>query len=230
MTFINASRPVVVPIVLAVSFLAANAGTPQASPMVVMPVIPARTVNLADFGGSGDGGILNTAVFEKAFAMLAEKGGGKLVIPPGIWLTGPMKLRSNINLHLKRGALVKFSGDWKLYPLTVIDMKGEKEVDSISPISGENLENVAITGEGIIDGGGDSWRPIKKGKLGDSDWKVVIKSGGVLNEKGDTWYPSREVMNGERLVEQLRKSGSLKVEDYEPAHQFLRPKMLRLIN
>src|SRR5712671_3270176 len=138
MTILNTTRPVLVAILLAVSVHAANAGTPPAFPKVAMPVIPQNVVNLSDFGGSGDGKTLNTAAFEKAFAALAEKGGGELVVPPGIWLTGPMKLRSNINLHLEHGALVKFSGDWRLYPLTVIDMKGEKEVDSVSPISGEN--------------------------------------------------------------------------------------------
>ena len=56
-----------------------------------------------------------------------------------------------------------------------------------------------------------------------------MKSGGVVNEKGDTWYPSRAVMAGEKIVEPLRKAGSLKLEDYEPAHQYLRPKMVRLI-
>ncbi len=198
------------------------------SPQVATPKIPANSVSLADFG-SGDGKTLNTAAFEKAFATLAEKGGGKLVVPPGLWLTGPVKLRSHIELHVERGALIQFSGDWKLYPLTVIDLKGEKEIDSVSPISGENLEDVAITGAGIIDGGGDAWRPVKKDKLTERDWKALVKSGGVLDVKGTTWWPSREAMAGEKIVEGLRKANSLKLEDYEPSHQFLRPKMVRLI-
>ena len=138
----------VVPIALAVS-LTANAETPPALPAVAMPMIPGNTVKLPDFGGNGDGQTLNTVAFEKAFAALAEKGGGKLIVPPGIWLTGPIKLCSNLDLHLERGALIQFSRDYKLYPLTVIDLKGEREVDSTSPISGENLENAAITGDGI---------------------------------------------------------------------------------
>jgi polygalacturonase len=205
------------------------ADIPDNFPKVVVPVIPKNTVNLTDFGGVGDGETLNTDAFANAIAALSAKGGGELIVPPGIWLTGPIHLCSNLELHLERGALVKFSRDFKLYPIRVIDMKGEKEVDSTSPVSGENLENVAITGAGIFDGGGDAWRPIKKGKLGDGDWSALIKSGGVLNDKRDTWWPSKEAMAGEKTVAALRESHSLKLEDYKPAHQFLRPKMLRLI-
>jgi len=211
---------------LATGLLPLNAA--PSAPAVASPEIPSNTVNLADFG-NGDGKTLNTDAFAKAIAKLSDAGGGELIVPPGIWLTGPIQLRSHINLHLERGALIQFSRDWKLYPLTVIDMKGEKEVDSTSPISGENLHDIAITGQGIVDGGGDAWRPLKKGKLGDSDWKALVKSGGVLTANGDTWWPSREAMAGDKLVNQLRKAGSINPEDYEPAHHFLRPKMLRLI-
>src|ERR1035437_3120650 len=229
MNSLNLIRPALIASLLAVIILAAKAETPPAFPKAAMPIIPKPIVNLTDCGGSGDGKTLNTAAFENAFATLSEKGGGKLLVPPGIWLTGPIKFRSHTELLLERGALIQFSRDYKLYPLTVIDLKGEKEVDASSPISGENLEDVAITGEGIIDGGGDGWRPLKKNKLGESDWKALIKSGGVLNEKSDVWWPSNEAMTGEKLVAALRKVDSLKLEDYEPAHQFLRPKMVRLI-
>ncbi|HKI70620.1 MAG TPA: glycoside hydrolase family 28 protein, partial [Verrucomicrobiae bacterium] len=195
---------------------------------VAAPSIPTNAVNFADYG-TGDGIALNTEAFEKAIGALAEKGGGKLIVPPGIWLTGPIHLRSNLNLHLERGALIQFSRDYQLYPLTIINMKGEKEVDSTSPISGQNLKNVAITGGGIIDGGGDAWRPLKQGKVTEREWKEVVKSGGVLDAKGTTWWPSRAPMNGDELVKKLIKAGSLKLSDYEPAHQFLRPRMLRLI-
>ena len=195
---------------------------------VDLPSIPHRSVSVTDFGGKGDGVTLNTGAFEAALAALAEKGGGKLVVPPGIWLTGPIHLRSRINLCVERGALVKFSPDPKLYPITVTDIKGEKDVDSTSPISGVDLNDVAITGGGVIDGSGEAWRPIKRGKMSDAEWKALVKSGGVVNEKGDGWWPSKEAMDGEKLAASLRKSGSLVVADYEPAHQFLRPRMVRL--
>lgn len=214
---------------VAAGALVVNAAPLPAAPEVAAPVFPAHTVYLTDFGGNGDGRTLNTEAFSRAIAELARQGGGELVVPPGFWLTGPIRLRSNINLHLERGALIQFSRNYKLYPLTVIDLKGEKEVDSTSPLSGENLENVALTGEGIIDGGGDAWRPVKKAKLNGGDWKALVRSGGVLNRAGDTWWPSQAAMDGEKLVRSLRQAGSLNPADYEPAHQFLRPKMLRLI-
>ena len=206
-----------------------SAPSEPVAPAVATPAIPSNNISLADFG-RGDGRTLNTSAFEKAIATLGEKGGGTLTVPSGIWLTGPIKLQSKINLHLERGALIQFSRDYKLFPLAVVNMRGEKEVAVVSPISGENLEDVAITGDGIIDGGGDVWRPVKKEKLLESDWRALVRSGGVLNQQGDIWWPSRQAMEGEKLVESLRKSGSLQPADYEPAHVFLRPRMLRLLS
>jgi polygalacturonase len=197
---------------------------------VALPTIPKNSLNIADCGGVGDGLTLNTKAFEKAIGQLAEKGGGQLEVPPGIWFTGAIQLQSNIDLHLDRGTLVKFSADPTQYPLIVVDTKGEKEVTSTSPIFGQNLENVAITGPGILDGSGDAWRQAKKNKLPEGDWKALLKTGGVLNDKADTWWPNESARDGEKLVDQLTKSGSLDPKDYEPAHTFLRPKMLRLIN
>jgi DNA sulfur modification protein DndE len=206
-----------------------SAGAIEASFAVAKPNFRDTTLSLTNFGAVGDGKTLNTEAFAKAIAALSEGGGGKLVVPPGLWLTGPIKLRSHIHLHLDSGALVQFSGDYSQYPLTVIEIKGEKEMDSLSPISGQNLEDVAITGAGILDGGGDAWRPVKKDKLTERQWRERVKSGGVLSEKQDTWWPSKAAMEGDKAVGALQKRGSLNPKDYQPYHQFLRPKMLRLI-
>ena len=157
-------------------------------------------MNLAKFGGTGDGKTLNTEIIAKAIASLAEKGGGKLVVPPGIWLTGPIRLQSNIELHLEEGALVQFSSDFKQYPQVTLDLKGEKETRLMSPIFGENLQNVAITGRGVFDGAGDAWRPVKKSKMTEGQWKQLLASGGVLEEKGDIWWPSEEARQDRRPV------------------------------
>jgi polygalacturonase len=212
-----------------VAFAGDNAVDKFPLPQIKEPSIPKRTAYLTNFGAVGDGKALNTEAFAKAIASLAGQGGGRLVVPPGFWLTGPIRLQSNIDLHLEEGALLQFTPDYKQYPLVIQDAKGEKEVDSTSPISGENLENVAITGRGVIDGAGDAWRPVKKFKQTELQWKALTKSG-VTDESGKTWWPSQEAMEGVKLLRQLEKDRSFKLEDYEPAHQTLRPKLLKLIN
>lgn len=207
-----------------------SARAEDALPPVATPVFPNTTLNLTDFGAVGDGVTLNTEAFSNAIASLAEEGGGELIVPPGFWLTGPIQLRSNINLHLERGALIKFSGDYHLYPLRIMDLKGEKEVTSTPPLLGENLENVGITGDGIIDGSGEAWRPMKKDKETADDWNALVKSGGVVSEKGDTWWPSADAMAGDKAVDALQKSNIVDLAAYEPYHQHQRPKMICLVN
>ena len=79
----------------------------QAQPAPVQ--IPDHSVNLKDFGAVPDGQTLNTEAFEKAISALNKKGGGRLVVPEGLWLTGPISLKNSIDLHLERGALVQFA-------------------------------------------------------------------------------------------------------------------------
>ena len=89
---------------------------PGISDQVALPEIPGRELNLTNFGAVGDGATDCTGAFARAIAALSANGGGTLVVSPGLWLTGPIQLRSTINLHLERGALIAFSGDFKLYP------------------------------------------------------------------------------------------------------------------
>ena len=214
-----------------VSSVSSIPSVPQVTPVPPAEArIPDRRVNLADFGGVPDGATLNTAAFERALASLAERGGGTLLVPSGYWLTGPIRLRSRIRIHLETGALIRFSGDHRLYPLTVHDYRGEKFVNSLSPISGDKLEDVAITGSGVIDGSGDAWRYVKRGKLTPPAWTALVKSGGVLNPKGDEWWPSQAALDGRAAVEALSAAGSLDVAAYAPFHQFLRPRLVRLID
>jgi polygalacturonase len=70
---------------------------------------------------------------------------------------------------------------------------------------------------------------VKKSKLTEGEWKALVKSGGIVTEKGDTWWPSQAAMEGNRVVSELQNKKSLNPADYEPAHQYLRPRMLRLI-
>lgn len=90
-------------------------GLPFEMPVIDKPSFPDRSVNLKDFGAVADGKSLNTEAFAKAIDALAAQGGGTLEVPSGIWLTGPIKFKSNINMHLDGGALILFSPDPDLY-------------------------------------------------------------------------------------------------------------------
>lgn len=147
-------------------------------------VIPDNTVRLADCGGVGDGVTLNTDAFSKGISELTKQGGGRLVVPQGVWLTGPIMLKDNIELHLDRGAVIYFSPDKRLY----LDKNGQSK--RVYPcIRASKSRNIAITGEGVIDGNGQQWRPVKRGKMSDVEWNQYLDMGGQVTEKGDLWYP-----------------------------------------
>ncbi|MDY4555363.1 MAG: glycosyl hydrolase family 28-related protein, partial [Prevotella sp.] len=82
---------------------------------VVEVVIPDNAVSILDFGGVGDGSTLNTEAFRKAISALVKKGGGRVVVPQGVWLTGPIFFKDNIELRIEKNAIVMFSPDKSLY-------------------------------------------------------------------------------------------------------------------
>jgi polygalacturonase len=180
--------------------LSAAAAMPKFDmPRVQEPKIPKRTVSITDFGAVPDGKTLNTEAIARAIAALAEKGGGRLIFPPGLWLTGPIGLKSHVELHLEEGALVQFQPDYSLYPPIQLDMKGRPRTVTTSPIHGENLEDIAITGKGVMDGSGDAWRPVKKYKMTENQWKQLLATtNSVLEDNGNIWWPSREAMADRR--------------------------------
>ena len=151
---------------------------------VVEFTIPKYTISIADFGGVGDGATLNTEAFRKAISALTKKGGGRLVVPQGVWLTGPIALKDNINLHIERNAIVLFSPDKSLF----LDAEG-KSSRCEPGIKASKRKNIAITGEGIIDGNGAQWRPVKRSKVSDVEWKRFASIGGVERQNGSLWYP-----------------------------------------
>lgn len=151
---------------------------------VVEFTIPKYTISIADFGGVGDGATLNTEAFRKAISALTKKGGGRLVVPQGVWLTGPIALKDNINLHIERNAIVLFSPDKSLF----LDAEG-KSSRCEPGIKASKRKNIAITGEGIIDGNGAQWRPVKRSKVSDVEWKRFAAIGGVERQNGSLWYP-----------------------------------------
>lgn len=151
---------------------------------VVEVEIPDYEVNLKDCGGVGDGVTLNTVAFQKGISRLTKQGGGKLIVPQGVWLTGPIMMKDNIELHLEKNAIIYFSPDKSLY----VDEDGKSS--RVNPcIRASKRTNIAITGDGIIDGNGSQWRPVKRSKMSDVEWKQYLEMGGQVTENGDLWYP-----------------------------------------
>jgi len=196
---------------------------------VSAPVIPDYTVNLKKFGAVGDGVTLNTKAFEKAIAALTKKGGGHLVVPQGVWFTGPIVLKSNIDLHLEVGAVIQFSGDEALYPVIKTSFEGLDTRRCQSPLSANGAENISITGRGVIDGNGQCWRPVKRGKVTDGQWKEVLaRPGGVESKKG-YWVPNQAYADAEKSANMNVPKASTD-EEWNRIKRFLRPVMVSLVN
>lgn len=191
------------------------------------PVFPRNTVSISDFGAVGDGMTLNTEAFRKSIEALSAKGGGKLIVPPGVWFTGPIVLKSNINFHLEKGALILFSPDFDLYPLVNTVFEGLDTKRCQSPISGNGLENIAITGEGSINGSGEAWRPLKRSKVTEAHWKKVVSSGGVLRD-ADYWFPTEQSLRAHEMSNMNVPQGLTTDEEWMEVRDFLRPVMISL--
>lgn len=152
----------------------------------VLPVIPDYSVNIKDYGGIGDGIVLNTEAFEKAIKALGNKGGGHLIVPEGIWLTGLISLKDNIDLHIEKNAVVMATPD-RMQHFKMKDGVREKKCTPL--ISASKRKNISITGEGTIDGNGVMWRPVKRSKVSDVEWKEFTAMGGIEKEDGKLWFP-----------------------------------------
>ena len=200
----------------------------QKLPKVILPVFRKDTLNITKFGAVADGVTLNTKSISQAIDACSKKGGGVVVVPTGMWLTGPIVLKSNVNLHLQKNAVLQFTEDFTQYPLVEGNWEGLPQMRNQSPISATNETNIAITGFGIIDGAGDAWRMVKKDKLTESNWKRLVASGGMLSDDQRTWYPSAGALKGSKLKNPGTISAEKTPEFYNEIKDFLRPNLLVL--
>ncbi len=162
-------------------------------PTVPLPTFSSTTFTITDYGAVADGKTLNTDAFAKAIAACSAAGGGLIIVPAGTWLTGPIELKSNVNLHTEKNAIIQFTADHTQYPMIKAGPGSTKLVPA-SPIYGYALNNIAITGSGIFDGAGDTWRPVKKSKVSPSVWNNAITGGGSLSTDGKVYWPDRAMM------------------------------------
>ena len=200
-------------------------------PKIYTPHFKRDTVNILNYGAIADGVTLNSSAINKGIEACAQQGGGTVLIPAGSFVSGPIIMQSYINLHLQRGALVIFSSDLKQYPLVVSSFEGVDAARCQSPLVAENLTNIAITGAGIMNGNGYYWRPIKKDKLTETQWKNHIKKyGGVLTEDGKGWYSCPSALKGSLTNNIGKLEGGKSLKDFEDVKDYLRPNMIRIFN
>ncbi|MBK9336288.1 MAG: GDSL family lipase [Lewinellaceae bacterium] len=198
-------------------------------PQINLPVFRKDTINIRAFGAQAGGIALNTQAINTAIDSCSRRGGGVVLVPAGLWLSGPIRLRSHVNLHIEKGALLQFTDDLEQYPLVRTNWEGLDAIRNHSPIYGVDLEDVAITGAGILDGAGMAWRPLKNSKVTAGEWKKIVASGGVLNEAKDTWYPNESALAGSK-----RNRPGVIAEGYDETKAqevkgFLRPNMVSLV-
>jgi len=202
-------------------------GLPFKMEQVQQPVFKNLTVNIKDFGAKSDGITSNTKAFASAIDAVVAKGGGTVIVPEGLWLTGPIELKSNVRLQTEKGAVVLFSRNYDEYSMVKTWYEGQNSWRTMSPIYAKDAENIAITGEGLFNGNGDAWRPVKKANVSEYLWRKFVSSGGVLNEEKTTWYPTEGALKGSKMKV---TPGNRTEEESKEIREFLRPVMVNLIN
>ncbi len=184
------------------------ATVPEILARIQAPVMPAREFPITDFGAATDGGADSTEAIRKAIEACVKAGGGRVVVPAGEFLTGPIHLKSNVELHLDSGATLKFKTDPTAYLPAVFTRFEGMECYNYSPfIYAYEQENVALTGEGLLDGQADdnNW------------WAWKGKKPGVPNQKAAR----------ERLVKMVEENAPV-AERRFGAGDYLRPSFVEM--
>ena len=167
----------------------------------------------------GENAKLNTSLIHEKVKYLSELGGGTLFFPAGIYLTGPIELKSNLTIELEAGAILKFSDDFDLY-LPYVEVRHEGVMmNSFHPlIYAVNAENITIKGEGTLDGQGKTW------------WNEFFKVYIDLRDHG-----KRNVNKYQTLFEQTNDVDAIRSSVNEDWHntldrRFFRPPFIQLLH
>ncbi len=165
---------------------------------VKRPEFKSDIYNILDFGAKSEIGFNNKSAIQSAIDKCSEKGGGVVIIPDGYYFTGPIEIKSNVNLYVSNNAFVEFSKSMAEYPLGFVEYEGIRRIRAKSPITAKNAENIAITGGGILDGNGELWRGVKEFKLTKKQWEKRLKESPYVIEgkEGGIWCPTKSYYDG----------------------------------
>ena len=142
---------------------------PEILARIVPPRFPARDFLITKYG-----------TINEAIEACSRAGGGRVVVPRGDYLTGPIRLRSHVELHLDAGATLRFSQDPARYPLVLTRWEGVELMNYSPLIYALDCQDVAISGEGTLDGQADeqhwwNWKPLKPPQLQTNDRKNLFQ-------------------------------------------------------
>ncbi len=198
---------------------------------VIRPEFKNKDYNILDFGAKSDYDFNNRKAIQMAIDECNKNGGGRVIIPNGYFKTGPITLKSNVNLYLESSAYLSFLKDKEEYPLIFTEYEGIKKIRAISPINAKGETNIAITGSGVIDGNGHLWRGIKKFKVTDKMWDRLLKVSPYVYKTKETeiWCPTKTYYDGLFLKEpDYNDPNALKIasENWD----IYRPVMVSIVN
>lgn len=169
---------------------------------IVAPSFRPQEFSILTYGAKNDGVTDCTEAFAKAITECSQAGGGKVVVPEGIYLTGAIHLKSNVNLHVMKNAVIKFSADPKKYlPLVFTRWEGVELMNYSPLIYAYGQENIAVTGEGVLDGqaSNEHWWSWKGNK--EDGWKPGMpnqkKSRALLMDMAEKNVPVKDRLFGE---------------------------------
>jgi polygalacturonase len=187
---------------------------PEILSRIVPPKFPNRDFVITNFGARPDGRDCSAAI-RKAIDACSRAGGGRVVVPKGEYLTGPIRLKSGVNLHVQAGATAKFSRNPADYPNVYTRWEGVELMNYSPLVYAFECTDVAITGEGTLDGQADEahwwpWKGLKSGKRKD------------LTTNKDTPELASQVADNKRLLQQAADGVPVEQRIYGVGH-YLRP-------
>ena len=118
---------------------------------------PAERYVISDYGAVADGQTLNTKAIQSAIDQCMSHGGGTIVVPEGIFLSGAVFLKQGVNLHIEKGGVLKGTVNPEDYPQVFTRWEGIECEWTSAFINVFDMTGVHLTGEGTIDGSGDQW-------------------------------------------------------------------------
>lgn len=200
-------------------------------PDPALPSIPKHEWKLADSEIQTRDPQKTQKIIQATIDACAAAGGGRVTIPDGCFLTGPLQLKSHVELHLSDRTFLIFSRNYEDYPLIMSYYEGYPSVRCTSPIWATDAEDIAITGHGIMDGNGDAWWYVRRWEQSDENWNFILKWRGGLDDQDPhrhVWWPDASQKEGSLYF--LSHSGLVNnIEEAKPYQGFFRPCMIELI-